>query len=392
MVVAIEGMEVCLKASMKENRNQEITEMENRLKLNMKEVIESSIQRAIDTMGNTIHQMIANNPTVHSTSSEVSVLKEENQRLKQELQYLSAEQGKLENRMERMESRHLENCVIIRGLREEYRETDEAGRIKIYSELSNLFTEESAEERYNMACRLVIQCCKRLGRFNRDRHRPFSVEFVHHEDVSFIMENRSYLSEGVFVNHEFSAEVERKRRTMLPILRAARHIESYKKQIRLEKDKVVIKGKDYDMGNIHELPGDLNAFKVTSKENENVVGYFGELNTLKISSLLSSLLMASNTSPVSSISRPQRPTISLTQMLTTKLWAAKHRWIVKNCQEKSKESINQNGTVMQLIYVVWAFERSLSKIPSCLKFSSPVQATKELLNAPRIGCGGLEPP
>ena len=280
MVVAIEGMEVRLKASMKENRNEEITEMENRLKLNMKEVIESSIQRAIDTMGNTIHQMIANNPTVHSTSSEVSILKEENQRLKQELQHLSAEQGKLENRMERMENRHLENCVIIRGIREEYRETDEAGRIKIYSELSNLFTEESDEDRYNMARRLVIRRCKRLGRFNRDRQRPFSVEFVHHEDVSFIMENRSYLSEGVFVNREFSAEVERKRRTMLPILRAARYIEGYKKQIRLEKDKVVIKGKDYDMGNIHDLPEDLNAFKVTSKENESVVGYFGELNPL----------------------------------------------------------------------------------------------------------------
>ena len=106
------------------------------------------------------------------------------------------------------------------------------------------------------------------------------MEFVHHEDVAFIMENRSYLSEGVFVNREFSPEMERKRRTMLPILRAARHIENYKKQIRLEKDKVVIKGKDYDIGNIHDLPEDLNAFKVTSKENENVVGYFGEINPL----------------------------------------------------------------------------------------------------------------
>ena len=67
---------------------------------------------------------------------------------------------------------------------------------------------------------------------------------------------------------------------MLPILRAARHIDNYKKQIRLEKDKIIIKGKDYDMSNIHDLPDDLNAFKVTSKENGLVVGYFGELNPL----------------------------------------------------------------------------------------------------------------
>ena len=106
------------------------------------------------------------------------------------------------------------------------------------------------------------------------------MEFVHHKDVSFIMENKGYLSDGIFVNRKFSPEIKRKRRTMLSILRAARHIENYKKQIRLEKDKVVIKGKDYDMSNIHELPEDLNAFKVTSKEDDYVVGYFGELNPL----------------------------------------------------------------------------------------------------------------
>ena len=170
--------------------------------------------------------------------------------------------------------------MIFRGLKEDYKETDEMGRDRIYHELSNLLTDEDEEERYRMARRLVIRRYKRLGRYNRDRPRPVSVEFVHHEDVSFIMENKSYLSDGIFVNREFSPEIERKRRTMLPILRAARHIDNYKKQIRLKKDKIVIKGKDYDMSNIHDLPDDLNAFKVTSKEDGRVVGYFGELNPL----------------------------------------------------------------------------------------------------------------
>ena len=97
---------------MKENREKEIAEMES----NMKEIIETSIQHAIDTMGSTIHQMISSNPVVQTTNSEICVLKEENTRLKKELQYLSAEQVKLENRMERIENRNLENCVIFRGL------------------------------------------------------------------------------------------------------------------------------------------------------------------------------------------------------------------------------------------------------------------------------------
>ena len=82
MVIAIKGMEARLKATMKENREKEIAEMERRLKSNMKEVIESSIQHAIDTMGNTIHQMIATNPVVQSTNTEVIALKEENIKLK----------------------------------------------------------------------------------------------------------------------------------------------------------------------------------------------------------------------------------------------------------------------------------------------------------------------
>ena len=279
-LMAIEGLETRLTASMKENREKEIAKMEERLKSNMKEVIENSIQRAIEMMGSTIHQMIANNPLVTKNSTEVSELKQENIRLKKELQYLSAEQGKLESRMERIENRNLENCVIFRGIREDFKETDEVGREKIYRELSNLLTEEDPEERHKMARRLVIRRCKRLGRYNRDRPRPFSIEFVHHEDVAFIMENRGYLSNGVYVNREFSPEIERRHRTMLPILRAARFIDGYKKQIRLDKDKIVIKGKDYDMSNIHDLPEDLNAFTVTSKENDEVVGYFGELNPL----------------------------------------------------------------------------------------------------------------
>ena len=59
--------------------------------------------------------------------------------------------------MERIENRNLENCVIFRGLKEDYKETDEMGRDRIYRELAKLLTEEDEEERYRMARRLVIR-------------------------------------------------------------------------------------------------------------------------------------------------------------------------------------------------------------------------------------------
>ena len=93
MVIAMEGMELRLLSSRKENREHEIAEMEVHLKNNMKEIKETSIQRAINEMGNTIHQIIASNPVVQNNKTEVDNLKEENSRLIKELQHITAEQG-----------------------------------------------------------------------------------------------------------------------------------------------------------------------------------------------------------------------------------------------------------------------------------------------------------
>ena len=53
-----------------------------------------------------------------------------------------------------------------------------------------------------------------------------------------------------------------------------------KKQSRLEDDKLVLKGRSYNVNTLNQLPEELNVFKVTSKENENTVGFFGEINPL----------------------------------------------------------------------------------------------------------------
>ena len=157
---------------------------------------------------------------------------------------------------------------------------------------------------------------------------------------------------GIFVSREFSPEIERKRCTMLPILRAARHIENYKKQIRLEKDKVVIKGKDYDMGNIHDLPEDLNAFKVTSKENEYVVGYFGELNPL------SNFFPAKFTvNGINYISSEQYIQASKAKYFSdidvyNQIMGCKSSVDCKEFSRKIKGVTIQNGTVMQQTYAV----------------------------------------
>ena len=82
------------------------------------------------------------------------------------------------------------------------------------------------------------------------------------------------------MDHEYISEIEKKRRTLLPILKAAKQFEDYKKKCRLEDDEVVINGRKYGTDNLHQLPSEIDVFEITSKSNLDCVGFFGALNPL----------------------------------------------------------------------------------------------------------------
>ena len=79
---------------------------------------------------------------------------------------------------------------------------------------------------------------------------------------------------------KYPIDIEWKRKTLLPVLPAAKRLGDYKKQSRLEDDKIVLKGRSYNVNTLNQLPEELNVFKVTTKENENTVGFFREISPL----------------------------------------------------------------------------------------------------------------
>ena len=131
-----------------------------------------------------------------------------------------------------------------------------------------------------MAKNMAVKKCKRVGRFSRTQPRPISVEFEHCQDVEYIMESKGYLQCGTYMDREYVPEIERKRRILLPILKAAKQSKDYKKKCRLEDDKVVINGRKYGTENLHQLPSELDMFEITSKSDTDCVGFFGALNPL----------------------------------------------------------------------------------------------------------------
>ena len=94
------------------------------------------------------------------------------------------------------------------------------------------------------------------------------------------MDNKSYLRCGIFVDHEYTMDIEQKRRLLLPILKKARQTEPYKGHCKMEEDQLVICGRTYTLENLQQLPDDLNCFNVTCKEDNQCLGFFGGLNPL----------------------------------------------------------------------------------------------------------------
>ena len=91
-----------------------------------------------------------------------------------------------------------------------------------------------------------------------------------------------HLPKGIYINRQYSEATEKERRKLHPILRAARKNENYRGKCKMEGPALIIKGRNYTSGNLHQLPDDINGYRATSRldENEKVIGFFGELNPL----------------------------------------------------------------------------------------------------------------
>ena len=163
---------------------------------------------------------------------------------------------------------------LFKGIPDSDWEKESMTKQKLYQEISRIVDGESENERLSGVMNMIIKRCKRLGRYQE------SIEFQLKEDAEYILENRKSLNSRIFVDKEYSDEVEHKRKALWPILKAAREHKDFKKKCKLEGDKLVIHGKKFTVDNLHNLPKELDVFKITSKSNNNTIGFFEELNPL----------------------------------------------------------------------------------------------------------------
>ena len=276
MIEEIKKMEARLSETITKSKDDDLKNMEDRLSV----TINNSIQQALQAMQTTVTSAVQENPLIQAHSMEIHGLREENKRLNRKVNQLNAEQVRIKKQLIKIENNNLDRSLIVRGVPEEYKETEQMIRDKIHAILCNIMHGDTDENKLTNAKQIILLSCRCLGRFTRSRTRPISLELQHKQDVEFILENRFDIEKGIFFDKEYPPDIERKRKTLLPILRAAKRLTEYKKQSRLEDDKLILKGKPYTVNTLNQLPEELNVFDVSSKQNESVVVFFGEINPL----------------------------------------------------------------------------------------------------------------
>ena len=178
------------------------------LKEELKGIVSESIKGAVDTLNRAASRFEDCSGALQKHDEEIKGLKEENDKLLQKVTVLETEHGLLKSKLSAIERKTLECCLIFKGIPDSDWEKESVTMQKLYHELSCTVDGETETEHLSGAKNMLIKRCKRLGRFQENKSRVISVEFQLKQDADYVIENKKSLGEGIFVDREYSDDVE----------------------------------------------------------------------------------------------------------------------------------------------------------------------------------------
>ena len=190
------------------------------------------------------------------------------------------ENQSLKEQLVRIEDKLLENNLIISGIDEPKFKEDRPQCDKLDITIAKVFPGEMDEEKLEKAKKVDIASITRVGKYNPVKGRPISVAFVKKTDADHVYNSRKLLGRGIYVDREYSSTTESERKRLRPILRAARRLEEYRGMCKLEGTELTIKGEKYSFENLHDLPANISTHVISSRQDSQFYGFFGEFNSL----------------------------------------------------------------------------------------------------------------
>ena len=217
----------------------------------------------------------------HSNSiKEITNIQAENIWLHHKMEGIAKENTTLRDRLSRIENKLLENSIMLTGVPEEPWELESNLHEKVVKILAYTMDAAEYEDQLEVAQEVRISRIVCKGQYSARSIRPVLVTFDKHSDASYVLENRYYLPQSIFVEREYTEETEQKRKILRPYLCAARNINHYVGRCRISGDKLIVNSRKYSTDELDQLPEDLSRYEISTKCGHSNMCFFGELNPL----------------------------------------------------------------------------------------------------------------
>ena len=272
-----EGCDNTLSVEMQEMEKRITESITNHNQESMKSLIQETMKEMLRPIQDSINNLLGMKTNLESQEGKITKLKYENSKLSSEVHQLKCEMSEVQKKLTQLEDKSLERNLIFQGISEMTPDDENARAEKIYRVISATISRDTPDERLQLAREVELIRTRRLGKPDPTRTRALSVEFSNKFDAEQIYANRFSMDDGIYVDKEYSYATERDHRLLRPILKAAKNIPEFKKKCRLGGNQLVIDSKHFTKENLHQLPKNLDPMKVTTKSNDETMGFFGEL-------------------------------------------------------------------------------------------------------------------
>ena len=158
--------------------------------------ITKSLSAALVPLQNEINELKSLKTDLTPATSDMNLLKKENDRLKTKVDQLEMTNIKLKVRLSSIEDKLLENNLLFFGIEEKDGETEYDRYETILGIIAATFPGPNYDDKLQAARQIQIEKLIRKGRYNQNRIRPVSVTFSHHRDLVDVLTNRKYLPTG----------------------------------------------------------------------------------------------------------------------------------------------------------------------------------------------------
>ena len=133
------------------------TSLTTSISTNLQSIIDKSLNDALEKMTSKMSELIASDPTIKKQQSDVSFLKYENNRLTKQVSVLEMGHDKLKHKLNKVEQRSLDHCLVMKGIREMAKENEKDCIELVYNALANTIEVEDENDHKQAARKLEIR-------------------------------------------------------------------------------------------------------------------------------------------------------------------------------------------------------------------------------------------